>query len=340
MRLLVLTLVLVAFVVAFAGCNDDDGVTFRTTSPDWRSRPTLNNIWPNADQTSWTYDYVWLESEEWSPAYYPTEDDVPPLPAWADFLGYLGIEFTADSLVTTKAIFRMKFDGQTTSGPGVTAQNLEESFQDENTGAIVVLDAAAQDREFIRRLYLARPDLKATLERLVEATPALQPFAPFYAPDESPAASVLKPLYVHGGVWEKTSEWIGTYGVLDRLLAWKFLTANLNPGTEFSHQLIPSMADDVFLHCRVLRRFEFSTEIGEFQNAIACLYVLDYGISIALNTEGQRLGYTRNFGYGVVIYAPTVGPVYSHERSVGSEGDPIGREELEIRLIASSTLDD
>ena len=156
----------------------------------------------------------------------------------------------------------------------------------------------------------------------------------------APPPLLRNPQFVHGGVWEKTEDWIGTYGDLDELLAWKFLTSDLSPGTEFSHQLIPSIASNVFLHCRIERIFDARTDVGVLRNALECYYLIDYGVTVLRDFELHVLGYTRAFGYGVVVYAPRVGPVYCHERTMADAADPIGYSDLEIDLTGSSTLAD
>lgn len=341
-----LFIIVAVFVVTFSGCNDDEP-TVCPVGPG-TPFPTLQNIWPNQDQSSWSYDYVWnSEAGDWNITYYPTADEVPPIPDWTEIYDLLDIPIFLDSMVTNNAIFRLKFDGQKTAGGGVTAQNLAQSFYFEETGAVLALDAGVGDREFVRRLYVARPDLRARLETLVNDTSIrlsssrgftellMQPNA-LDRPNEIFATSVLKPMLIHGGVWEKTDEWIGTYGDLNRLLAWKFLASDLSPGTEFSHQLVPDLADDVFLHCRIFRRFDYETEVGVFPKAIECVYLLDYGLSMASDPTGQPLGYINTFDYGKVIYAPTVGPVYCYERGMADFDHQLGRNELELNLIGSS----
>ena len=48
----------------------------------------------------------------------------------------------------------------------------------------------------------------------------------------------------------------------------------------------------------------------------------------------------RNFDYGMVVYAPTVGPIYDYERCIVFVGDPdylrIG--DVTLGLTAASTL--
>ena len=89
--------------------------------------PTIDNIWPNDDQTEWSFEYAWNENVNWSLATYPSPDDVPPLPDWDDIADFLDTPFVADSIATMEATYGMIFNGQKTAGGGVTAQNLESA---------------------------------------------------------------------------------------------------------------------------------------------------------------------------------------------------------------------
>jgi hypothetical protein len=132
---------------------------------------------------------------------------------------------------------------------------------------------------------------------------------------------------LHGGAWERTPWEIGTYGDLDDQLAWLYLDANLQPRAEFEFQLIPSLADDVFLLCRILGRRTIETQIGRLRGALDCLYVVDYGVAVVFDQE--PVGYFRLVDYGIVTYVPDVGPVQCLERRFEVPGtlpsDPIRR---------------
>jgi hypothetical protein len=63
-------------------------------------------------------------------------------------------------------------------------------------------------------------------------------------------------------------------------------------------------------------------EIGGmvFPNALECAYIVDYGPQWAGMPE-DPWGYYRVYDYGVVIYAPEVGPVSSYERALVEAGN-------------------
>ena len=102
--------------------------------------------------------------------------------------------------------------------------------------------------------------------------------------------------------------------------------------------MLPALTDDAFLHCRLPRRLDVGTEIGIFDKAIECLYIVDYGVWATTDIYGQPVGYSRSIDYGTVVYAPTVGPVYSYERLLVGVADTLtaGAGDLEIGLIGTN----
>jgi len=113
-----------AVILLVAGCSDESECPTcpgddKTEVPN----PTLQNIWPNADKTSWTYQQevrVW----EGDITIYPTRDDIPtaPLPSWSEVFDLVESRTPVEPHTATRRIYRMQFDGVTTTGSGVTAQ--------------------------------------------------------------------------------------------------------------------------------------------------------------------------------------------------------------------------
>jgi hypothetical protein len=219
-------------------------------------------------------------------------------------------------------LWRFEFDGMITTESGAIGQRVI-------TGIIDAVPAsgraAAPGSEFLRRLALARPDLR---ERIAKLAP------------EAPAARLVsfEPVFLDGYAWAKTPVNIGGYGALDRNLSWLYLEARLRPGHAFILPLVPSIAHDVFLYGLMLPNRRVLTPAGEF-TAVTCLYLIDYGIAEATDTTGNPLGYWRTYEYGLVAYAPGVGPVFAYERRMLTTGapEPVGWGDLTLRL--SSTDD-
>jgi hypothetical protein len=325
---------LLAIGLVLGGCSEDECTCVKCCVPD----PTLANIWPNEDGTWWNYDYESRFLDSITLTVYESEDDVPAAPSLDEIETLLNTVTLPDTGETGAGIYALVFDGLTTTGPGVTAQKLVESLS--QVGGDLTGSGNSAGDPLLRRLTIARPDLVNAI-----VGEGVRPGGT-RAGSEAGVLSIsgnqllTEPLLIHGGAWEKTTEWIGTYGDVDTVLAWKFLETDLAPGHGFRHQLLSSVASDVFLDARILRHRTFRTSAGTFVKTIECLYRIDYGIMEVLDMDIPGKGYVRAFGYGVVVYAPTLGPVYCHERPIVDTGKPanIGIGYITVDLIGTSLL--
>jgi hypothetical protein len=323
-----ITLLAFAALLLTAGCSDDES---SCVDCPWNwggatPKPTLDNVWPNADGTSWQYQH---EERQWSwdVTFYPTRDAVPilPLTSWEDVFALVESRTPGVPFGIEQGLYTLTFDGTIITDSGIEAQNLTEQ--------LVIAPPPPPPGN-------APPDLdpKTVVTDSSRTVPrgSLSPFS--YGGGKASAAGEL-PIFLHGGPWEKTTEYIGTYGYYpEPRLAWKFLTRDLSVGSQFTYQLNPQFKDDMFLHCLVWRQGSVDTELGVLRNAVDCLYILDWGIIAVTDVQGNLLGYVRLIDYGRVIYAPTVGPVYCYERSAVEPGDPPsgGLGDLTERLKATS----
>jgi hypothetical protein len=304
-RLIVLSGIVVTVLVT--GCSENECPEPYCCIPD----PALDNIWPNRDKLAWTYEYLCRTWDSPGPTVYDDIDSVPPAPTMDEVVELLADHPIGDNPDSIRGDYRLKFDGDITTAAGVTAQNLTEMLiTDDGVGF-------PEGRHVGPYGYLR----SASLDTFI-------------------TVSIL-PGFLHGGAWEKTDEWIATYveeGDYDTLPNWKFLDADLEVGHEFTHEL--TLGDGV-LSCRILRQTEFETQAGIFEKAIECLYLFDPGI-LAYTTEYDTTGWARPFEYGVVVYAPTVGPVYCYRRMYIDPGDPPGpgAGEVTVDLMAATTIGD
>lgn len=281
------------------GCSEEESEC--PTCPGGTPSPTMDNIWPNEDGNSWTYDLMgrrW-ERTEWT--LYENPDDVPDAPSLDYVEALLGIPNMGTNVDTMFSIFRLEFDGTCEGDSGATGQCLVETMFNERDDDILTI---SYEEILFNRLLITRPDLAEAVRNSGGMSRALP---------ESEAAQIIRfPLILHGGVWEKVEEYIGTYGDVDTLLAWKFLESDISTGHEFTFQLLPSITSDIFLHCRVISRGTVETQYGTYKNAVECLYMIDHGLSMMEPPEGTR--YYRIFDYGTITYAPGIGPIASYER--------------------------
>ena len=262
--------------------------------------------------------------------------DVPPAPSVWDLAALLRSESRGKPELTPggtseSGIWTLRFDGRITTRSGAQGQNLTETLLfDSPSGAMrtrgetrVVSDTALP--AFWSHLAVARPDLVPALRTRVGLTTQ--------AAADVPGGSLL----LHGGAWEKTADHIGTYGDLNRTIAWLYLVADVEPGTTFDLQLVPDLAFDVWLHALVLPP-RYTTHPKPAPGAVQVLYLIDYGASQATSSTGEPLGAFRTIEYGTVTYDPQVGPVGSFDRGLfPGLGPPPAGAQIETRLSLSAS---
>ncbi len=303
---------LAAVLLLPPGCKDDE-----PTRP--QDNPVLASMWLNEDGRFWSFDatgHVWGNGSATDPS-----PEATPLPSLAEFAALAAArEFPEPSTVST-GTYRLQFTDSITTDSGVRRQNLVEAL---TYDPVAPATASRPDAAFLAQLAIARPDLRARIAARTGAAPSLN--------------GNFQSLILHGGAWEKTADWIGGYGDLNPVLAWKYLERDLSTGHEFVHQLVPDLAADVYLRVRVLGPARVETPAGVYTKAIKVFYVIDYGVSEGIDESGNSLGYSRSVGYGAIAFAPGVGPVASYERVLatwGPNGLGAGYGELQFWLRSS-----
>ena len=282
-----------------AGCADDTGNGRRVD---------LGNSWPNDDGRYWVYEY---HGSQWNDSLfastYPNRGDVPSAPSLDEAVALLQKPLEGTPLSTSHGTFRLQFNGMTTTGSGAVGQNLQ-SWLDEvpiavtNAGNRTASPARdAEESGFLAQLRRARPDLAGK-----SPWPAVR--AGLMVPQP--------PTFLFGGAFEKSDAYTGLYGDLDLDLAWKYLEENLDIGHEFTLQLIPSLASDVYLQARVHAKRFIDSQMGAPFHALEVVYMIDFGVLEILDLDGSSLGYSRAFSVGNVVYIADVGPVWSEERNL------------------------
>jgi len=267
----------------------------------------IDPLWPNDDGRFWQYRVA----EVWTPIelqYYKQAADVPPAPSVWDLAARLRDESRARNgglpdTPTGQGTWTLRFNGRVTTQSGAEGQNLTESLLDDPLPGARASVAGAAGSAFWSHLAAARPDLAPAVQKRLGLS----------------ASATLAldggPILLHGGAWEKTAEHIGTYGDLNRQIAWLYLVANVLPGSTFNLQLVPDLASDVWLHGLVLPR-RLVTHPQSERGAVEVLYLIDYGVSQVTDAGGGSLGAIRSIEYGNVTYVPGVGPISAFERAL------------------------
>jgi hypothetical protein len=262
-----------------------------TATPDAHAAPpALEAYWPHEDGRQWLYDQHYEEL------------------------------FLTGDIVDNVA--RMFFNGTTTAGGGVACQVLDAEVtgtplrvRPESEGGAPAVVAA---HPFLRQLWLARPDLRAKIERAAVEQPCPANATPNWAP-----------LLLHNGAYRQTATEIGAWRCdVANLQSWLYLTSDLSPGAQAQLQLVPDLADDVFLYVRVDGLTTATVPAGTFNDCLHVEYLIDYGESECTDPLGNPTGTMLSETTGYVRFAPGIGPIESFEEfamvsTTGTCGGPV-----------------
>lgn len=134
---------------------------------------------------------------------------------------------------------------------------------------------------------------------------------------DSPGEQIYppSPLWL-GQAWTRSATRI-SYSVAG-FLGWLHLDGSLSVGHEFSTP-IPAIVPTQ-LNGRVWRLVECSSLGTTYTKCIECFYVIDEGVQPVRNANNEIQGYYRHYSYGLIVYAPHLGPVSAHEMIMRSPG--------------------
>jgi len=239
---------------------------------------TMEQLWPNVDGTSWTYDQHY-ESYGLNPQVVDNQ-------------------------------LRVFFDGTTTAAGGVLTQYLRQQLVSGPAALPALADAAlavAVPDPLMRAVWVARPDLRARIEQAAAEAPC---------PSVHPPGGYA--LMLGGEfAWLRTATDVSAWRCnAANTRAWQWLVSDLSIGNTFTLQLLPDLASDIFLHGEVAAIEPASVPAGTFPNCVRVSYLVDYGLSECTDDSGNPLGTFRSETHGYVRYAPDVGPVESWEQFI------------------------
>jgi hypothetical protein len=145
-------------------------------------------------------------------------------------------------------------------------------------------------------VWRARPDLRPALAGRVAAA--------------KDAQAMWRPNLLHGGFFLKSAAAVQMWQEDWNHATWTYLTGDLTPGATFVHQLLPELADDIFLHGTVgAVGVGVTTLAGSFEDAVRVDYLIDLGLATNTDEMGELVGVVHAEVRGHVHYVPDVGPV-------------------------------
>lgn len=164
----------------------------------------------------------------------------------------------------------------------------------------------------------AKPDAAPTLPPLLHAVwrarADLRPKIAARYGSRQPASPGWWPLMLHPGYFLKSASSIQMWQPDWNHPTWTHLRDDLSVGATFTQQLVPELADNVFLHGTVeANDAAVTTAAGTFLRAVRVGYRIDYGWTEGRDQNQNLIGQYRSETLGRVHYVPGVGPVESLE---------------------------
>ena len=188
---------------------------------------------------------------------------------------------------TTPAALWLQGTAETAGG---TAQVLHAEH------AVPVPKGVALANPVLAAVWRARPDLRPAIAARAGVAQA--------------GPEVWWPLLLHNGYFMKGASSIQMWQTDVDHPTWTHLTDDLAVNATFTQQLIPELADNVFLHGTVLATdATVTTIVGTFEDAVRMGYVIDYGWGEWIDDQGNPLFRYRAETRGHVHFVPDVGPV-------------------------------
>ena len=274
-------------------------------NPDQPAGAALEDLWPHEDGNFWRYEACRIaedleeeqDIEELVGPLFDSEAEVPPFPSMDELWEAYTNLCEPDWPLEWQGSYHLRFDGE------------EELFRGDFYQ--VLTDSTHWDIE---------PRAFTPSSVKVHVTDGFR--------------SADAPNLLCGMFWRVTEEAIE--GVTDEffVVEWKWLEADYAIGREFDF----ISWGDITLHSRVTDIDKYWTGSEWLEDVVQVFYVLEPGVAfVTILEDPDPIGYFRPLDFGVVYFAPDVGPVYCHVRSMVNAADPEfeGLDVFEVLLNAS-----
>jgi hypothetical protein len=296
-RRTITSVLLVMIILACASCKDDN-----PTKPDNSIEPTMANIWPNADGSAWLYASTYSDRLAPKTGTTPSPHDTE-IPSMSELYELLQSPLPGVPTLGATGTYEIALDGIVTTNSGVEAQRVV------STHILVPGFPASQKRinttgsgdNFLRAVARSRPDLRSKI-------PASKGWT------EKRSLDIAPPTFIGGYAFAFEDSGYFGYGDLDQGHSFVYLSGDLEVGTEFTLQLLPLISTDIWLTAKIWSQGSLKVGDTTYRNVIECMYVIDFGESIATDENNEVIFVKHDYFYGVTHFAPEVGPIRGRER--------------------------
>ncbi len=268
-----------------------------------RTDDDIDELWPNADGDSWTFEFAQYFSAEGMPDALAGLADIDPEDLdFRDIERRVMIDFPRATSVDTESDFQLRFNGMTNSAGG-RKQALETVSATDPHLPKVNLKSLGLPPSILNRIWLARPDLRSRLEE-----------GGFVPSSHDPAGKDLLtgPLFENSfrpAPFEKKGGWIGYYGDVHPDSSFTIVKGPAEEGTSFRHQLARGLADNIWEYGAIVGERSVDTPAGRF-DVIRVAYFFDFGESDIVGQDGETIGSFHSYSIAIADFAPGVGPVH------------------------------
>lgn len=205
----------------------------------------------------------------------------------------------------TDNVVRLIFEGPTIAPNGIAAQYLRH---EQLSGPAAPAGLAGHIADpLLRNLWIARPDLRAAIESMPLGLPC---------PENAPPG--IHAVLLNGEfAYRKSATEIAAWRCnLADTRSWQWLESDVTLFHVFEIQLVPDLANDVFLRGTVTAVEDIDVPAGFYPGSLRVNYSVDYGETICVDLDGNPTGTAHARTTGYVHFAPDEGPIQSFEEFI------------------------